>query len=459
MCGIVGLLDPDQRFGPAALGEVVGRMAHSLRHRGPDSCGIWSDPAAGLALGHRRLAIIDLSTKGHQPMVSTGGRYCIVFNGEIYNHPRLRRELLILGVELRGHSDTEVLLTAVETWGLTAALRAVVGMFAFALWDRHTRTLTLARDHLGQKPLYFGHVGSTFAFASELKAFAAHPDFRPQVNRGALALFLRHQYVPAPHTIWRDVFKLPAGGLLSLDLAHAGPVGVNLVARIERHWCARTIAERGRSAPTGLTNGAALDCLDQLLNQAVSDCMVSDVPLGAFLSGGVDSSLLVALMQRHAARPINTFTIGFLETSFDEAGVCPSSHPPPRHGAHGTLRDFRGGADDDSSAGGHVRRAAVGSLADSNLPCGAPGAKARDRMSFGRWRRRGLRRIRALCSGRPAPPSPRRDAGSSAPRRPLRSPMRYHLQRGTSSSAWHAWRRRAACAGSGRATACTSSPR
>jgi asparagine synthase (glutamine-hydrolysing) len=319
MCGITGLLDPERRFAPDALAEVVGRMADSLRHRGPDSSGVWADPAGGMALGHRRLAIIDLSPNGHQPMVSAHGRYCIVFGGEIYNHPALRRQLLSAGAQLRGHSDTEVLLAAIETWGLEAALEAVVGMFAFALWDRRSRVLSLARDHLGQKPLFFGRIGSTFAFASELKAFAAHPDFQAEVNSDALALFLRHQYVPAPHTIWRGVFKLPAASRLSLHLGESSRADVDLLARIERFWCLRSVAEQGREAADRMGEADALEQLDQLLNEAVRDCMVADVPVGAFLSGGVDSSLIVALMQRHTARPVKTFTIGFLEADFDEA--------------------------------------------------------------------------------------------------------------------------------------------
>ncbi|HEX2479373.1 MAG TPA: asparagine synthase (glutamine-hydrolyzing) [Geminicoccaceae bacterium] len=318
MCGIVGLLDPEDCFAPAVLREVVGRMADTLHHRGPDSSGVWADPAGGAALGHRRLAIIDLSPNGHQPMVSAQGRYCLVFGGEIYNHPALRRELLSAGAQLRGHSDTEVLLAAIETWGLEAALGAVVGMFAFALWDRRTRVLSLARDHLGQKPLFFGRIGSTFAFASELKAFAAHPDFRAEVNRDALALFLRHQYVPAPHTIWQGVFKLPAASRLSVPL-EGGLADVDLLARIKRYWSLRAVAERGREAAERMSEADALEQLAQLLNEAVRDCMVADVPIGAFLSGGVDSSLVVALMQRHTARPVKTFTIGFFETEFDEA--------------------------------------------------------------------------------------------------------------------------------------------
>jgi asparagine synthase (glutamine-hydrolysing) len=317
MCGIVGLFDSNRRFAPAALREVVVRMGDALRHRGPDSSGDWIDAQAGLALGHRRLAIIDLSANGYQPMASASGRYRIVFNGEIYNFPRLRRELVSLGARLRGHSDTEVLLAALERWGLGPALERLVGMFAFALWDRRTGTLTLARDHLGQKPLYFGRIGSTFAFASELKALAVHPDFRPEVDRGALALFLRHQYVPAPHTIWRGVFKLPAGCLLTLDLG-GGRLPEPDLARIAPYWSARTIAEQERRSASALSDGAALDRLDQLLTQAVGDCMVADVPLGAFLSGGIDSSLVVALMQKQSARPVKTFTIGFLEDAFDE---------------------------------------------------------------------------------------------------------------------------------------------
>ena len=319
MCGIVGLFDPDRRFAPHALRDVVGRMRDSLRHRGPDSAGAWFDADAGLALGHRRLAIIDRSESGQQPMLSPSGRYCIVFNGEIYNFLRLRRELVALGAELRGRSDTEVLLAAIDQWGVRPTLGRLVGMFAFALWDRQTGTLTLARDHLGQKPLYFARIGSTFAFASELKAFAAHPDFDPEVDRGALALFLRHQYVPSPHTLWAGVHKLPAGCFLALDLSRGRLPESDLRDRIERHWCARTIAEADRRTDATFANGVALDRLDQLLSQAVGDCMVADVPLGAFLSGGIDSSLVVAMMQKHAVRPVKTFTIGFLESSFDEA--------------------------------------------------------------------------------------------------------------------------------------------
>ena len=319
VCGIVGLLDPGRRFAPDALGQTVGRMADTLRHRGPDSAGVWVDADTGLALAHRRLAIIDLSPTGHQPMASASGRYHVVFNGEIYNFRRLAQELAAVGVRPRGHSDTEILLAAIECWGLARTLDRVVGMFAFALWDRQTATLTLARDHLGQKPLYFGRIGTTFAFASELKALVVHPDFEPQVDRDALALFLRHQYVPSPHTIWRGIFKLPPGCLLSLDLAHGLEPHADLLARISRHWCARTIAERADDAAAPPTDAAALDRLDQLLSQAVSDCMVADVPLGAFLSGGIDSSLVVALMQRQAPRPVKSFTIGFGEASFDEA--------------------------------------------------------------------------------------------------------------------------------------------
>lgn len=319
MCGIVGLLDPDRRFAPNVLGQVARHMADTLRHRGPDSGGAWIDGEAGLALAHRRLAIIDLSPNGDQPMASASGRYTIVFNGEIYNYAQLSRELVALGAQLRGQSDTEVLLAAIDQWGLAGALDRVVGMFAFGLWDRRSGTLTLARDHLGQKPLYFGYIGSTFAFASELKALAAHPDFERRVDRGALTLFLRHQYVPSPHTIWRGVFKLPAGCLVSLDPARGCSANDDLLARIERHWCARTLAEQSRKAGAGMTSAAALDRLDQLVGQAVGDCMVADVPVGAFLSGGVDSSLVVALMQRHTARPVKTFTIGFHEASFDEA--------------------------------------------------------------------------------------------------------------------------------------------
>ncbi len=289
-------------------------MAAALHHRGPDDGGVWTEPEAGLALAHRRLSILDLSPEGHQPMASTCGRYLIVFNGEVYNFRELRQELDRLGpTRWRGHSDTEVMLAAIAFWGVEAALRRFVGMFAFALWDRGKRTLTLARDRLGEKPLYYGRQGGAFLFGSELKALRAHPDFRGEIDRNTLAMLLRFAYIPAPFSIYRGIRKLPPGSYLTLShqaLGDAEPVV---------YWSAREAAERGAADPfTGTEQGAA-DELERRLGAAVGGQMVADVPLGAFLSGGVDSSTIVALMQAQSSRPVRTFSIGFWEPAFNEA--------------------------------------------------------------------------------------------------------------------------------------------
>ena len=324
MCGIAGLLEEGgaASSSPDELAGAAARMADALRHRGPDSGGVWVDAEAGIALGHRRLAIVDLSPDGHQPMASASGRLVIAFNGEIYNFRELRRELEAAGERFRGHSDTEVLLAAVERWGLDGALARSAGMFAFALWDRHERRLHLVRDRLGKKPLYFGWVGGRFLFASELKAFHADPAFAPEVDRGALALFLRHSCVPAPYSIYRDVFKLPPAGRLSLrpNGSNAPRRGRDLLELVEPYWSALTVAERGAAAPLAFDDeDEAVDRLDEVLSQAVGERMVADVPLGALLSGGIDSSTVVALMQRRSSRPVKTFSIGFHERGFDEA--------------------------------------------------------------------------------------------------------------------------------------------
>ncbi len=316
MCGLAGFLDLDRGQGADALRTTAGRMADALRHRGPDDAGVWADAEAGVALGFRRLSIIDLSAEGHQPMHSASGRYVLVFNGEVYNFEVLRRELEAAGAAptFRGHSDTEVMLAAFEAWGVEAAVRRFVGMFAFALWDRRDRRLYLVRDRLGEKPLYYGRFGGLFLFGSELKALRAHPGFRGDLDRAALALYLRHSCIPAPYSIYKGVFKLPPATILTLDAAnHVGtPTPVP-------YWSARQAAEDGAADP--LTGGEA-DCVDRLehlLRDAVRQEMVADVPLGAFLSGGVDSSVVVALMQAQSSRPVKTFTIGFHEDQYNEA--------------------------------------------------------------------------------------------------------------------------------------------
>ena len=320
MCGFAGFVAFAGATRSLDLTATVARMADSLIHRGPDDRGIWIDRAAGLAMGHRRLAIIDLSAEGHQPMISGSGRFVVVYNGEIYNFRVLRRELENLGHRFRGHSDTEALLGAVDQWGLDETLRRIAGMFAFALWDRRSRILHLVRDRLGKKPLYFGWAGRSFLFGSELKAFHQHPDFAPVIDRDALTAYLRYSYVPNGQSIYEGVHKLPPGYCLSLCWSeHGWQQGGELLAAAEPYWRLRAVAEDGMRLPLDLTEGDAVEQLDGALSQAVALRMIADVPLGAFLSGGIDSSTVVALMQKQSSQPVRTFTIGFNEASYDEA--------------------------------------------------------------------------------------------------------------------------------------------
>ncbi len=311
MCGITGFLTPSGCC-EEPLRAIAQAMADSLTHRGPDSDGVWVDAQAGIALGHRRLAILDLSPLGAQPMVSANGCQVIAFNGEVYNHLELRPELEAAGYAFRSTSDTETMLAAIGHWGLIPALERFVGMFAFALWDRKTRALHLVRDRLGIKPLYYGRAGRDFLFGSELKALRAHPGFCGEVDRDALCLYFRHNYIPAPHAIYRGVNKLEPGCLLTLRPGQDEP-------EITRWWSARAVWERGDAHPFAGTESEALDELERLLGGAVAMRMLADVPLGAFLSGGIDSSTVVALMQRVSARPVKTFSIGFGERGFNEA--------------------------------------------------------------------------------------------------------------------------------------------
>lgn len=312
MCGITGFWNLSQNLNADQLQAIAQRMSDTLIHRGPDDSGVWVDAEVGIALGHRRLAIVDLSPEGHQPMVSADNRYIIAFNGEIYNFLELRRELIQLGHKFRGHSDTEVMLASFSQWGLQRAIARFNGMFAFALWDRQQRVLHLGRDRLGEKPLYYGFCGQTFLFGSELKALKAYPDFQTEINRDTLALFLRHSCVPAPYSIYKGIYKLPPGTVLTLNGTETYPTPIT-------YWSAKEAAESGvANAFTGSEPEAAAQ-LEALLSDAVRMRMVADVPLGAFLSGGVDSSTIVALMQAQSSQPVKTFTIGFYEDAYNEA--------------------------------------------------------------------------------------------------------------------------------------------
>jgi asparagine synthase (glutamine-hydrolysing) len=314
MCGIAGLFNSNRDQSPETLDRVVFRMVETLRHRGPDDGGTWTDSDAGVAIGMRRLAILDLSPAGKQPMHSVSGRYVLVFNGEIYNCEDLRQDLLAASPELnfRGHSDTEVMLAAFEKWGLPESLKRFNGMFAFALWDRKDRTLTLARDRFGEKPLYYGVVRGQLLFASELKALRAHPDFSTEIDLGALALYLQRNCVPSPYSIYRDIKKLPPATFLTVSAGRFD-------SPPQPYWSLGEIAEHGIQNQFGGTEQEAIESLDVLLRDAVRIRMHADVPLGAFLSGGIDSSTVVALMQAQSSTPVRSFSIGLHESDYDEA--------------------------------------------------------------------------------------------------------------------------------------------
>lgn len=328
MCGFAGFLLAD----PERLGDleaVSTSMALAIQHRGPDDAGAWSDALAGIALGHRRLSILDLSPAGHQPMLSASGRFVIAFNGEVYSHLELRRDLEQIphGSPLsrrdrvwRGHSDTETLLAGFETWGIEATLKKTVGMFAIALWDSEERVLTLARDRMGEKPLYYGWQGDTFLFGSELKALKAHPDFLAEIDRDAICLYLRHSTIPAPYSIYKGIKKLLPGTYLQLPLDR--DAGDLRALSPKKYWNLADVAAQGQATPFVGSDTDAIAALDSQLKQSVGLQMMADVPLGAFLSGGVDSSTVVALMQAQSIRPVKTFSIGFDEQGYNEAGYA-----------------------------------------------------------------------------------------------------------------------------------------
>ncbi len=314
MCGITGFWDISTTGNTSDADARVHSMMEPIRHRGPDDSGAWTDAPNGIALGFRRLAILDLSPTGHQPMHSADGRYVIVFNGEIYNFSSLRTELAGLGHNFRGHSDTEIMLASICQWGLSQALGRFNGMFAFALWDRRDHKLSLVRDRLGIKPLYYGWCGSTLLFGSELKALKAHPAFQPGIDRNALALYLRHNCIPAPYTIYTGFHKLMPGTLLTLTGSSPGESPAP-----EVYWSARQMAESSSRNPFEGSDRDAVEALDACLRESIRERMIADVPLGAFLSGGIDSSAVVALMQVQTSRPVQTFTVGFHESGYDEA--------------------------------------------------------------------------------------------------------------------------------------------
>jgi asparagine synthase (glutamine-hydrolysing) len=311
MCGIAGFLELKRRPGTQELEAIAGAMAATLSHRGPDASGVFVDPEAGLGFGHTRLSIIDLSPAGAQPMTSASGRFVITYNGEVYSAAELRSELEALGHRFKGHSDTEVIVEAVEEWGVPKTLPRLIGMFAFVIWDRRERRLTLARDRLGIKPLYLGQHNGRFAFASELKAFEALPGWKGELNEDALASYLRLAYVPSPHSIYRGIDKLAPGHMATID--SDGKVEANA------YWSLADVVRAGHASRLDVSDAEATDMLETLLGDAVKRRLVADVPLGAFLSGGIDSSTVAAMMRANSASPVRTYSIGFAETGYDEA--------------------------------------------------------------------------------------------------------------------------------------------
>lgn len=315
MCGITGFLHasfPHEQWAPTLV-----KMARTIAHRGPDDEGVWFDSHSGIGLAHRRLSIIDLSREGHQPMTSPSGRYVIAYNGEIYNFNQLREALKDEPVEWRGHSDTEVVLAAIETWGLESSVTRFIGMFAFALWDKKTRNLYLCRDRLGIKPLYYARVPQGLLFGSELKPLTAHPDFQPEIDRNALALYFRHNYIPEPYSIYTHTWKLVPGSILRFSAESLKESGG--IDKPSRYWSAADIAAEGQRGRTPMSEADALEKLEALIEDAVRLRMVSDVPLGVFLSGGIDSSTVVALMQKNSGKAIRSFSIGLHEDGYNEA--------------------------------------------------------------------------------------------------------------------------------------------
>ena len=315
MCGLVGFWD-----GQSSLQDpysIISKMTDRLRHRGPNDKGIWCDAEQGIALGHRRLAILDLSSQGHQPMHSHNDRYVIIYNGEIYNYLELKKQLQKNNHHFTSHSDTEVILTLISSYGLDAALQRISGMFAFALWDKKNKVLHLARDRMGEKPLYYGRVNQCWVFGSELKAIRVYPHFENKVDRASLALLMQYGYIPAPNSIYEHIYKLPPGHYLSLTYSNR-----HSLPEPKPYWSAIKVAQDGLHNPLHLTDKEVIQSTEELLSSIIRSRMISDVPIGAFLSGGIDSSLITALMQKNSSQPIKTFTIGFQDPAYNEAGYA-----------------------------------------------------------------------------------------------------------------------------------------
>jgi len=311
MCGITGFIERDAPLNADRAGVLIRGMTDTMVHRGPDSSGTWLDADHGVALGHRRLSIRDLSPTGRQPMVSTCERYVIIYNGEVYSHDEMRADLERGGHRFRGTSDTEVILAGCAEWGVEATARRLIGMFAFALYDRRERRLSLVRDRVGIKPLYWGNFPGLFIFGSELKPLRRHPGWTPAIDRDAVSSFMRHNYIPAPHSIYRGVRKLTPGTVLTV---HDG-----VVSEERPFWSLDDVVAQGLRSRRPRQDREVIDELDTLLGDAVRRRMVADVPLGSLLSGGIDSTLVTALMRQHSNRPVRTFSIGFREQGFDEA--------------------------------------------------------------------------------------------------------------------------------------------
>lgn len=319
MCGLTGFLALHPDRNETEMQTALLRMSQTIVHRGPDDNGEWLDATTGIALGFRRLSIVDISPAGHQPMESATGRFVVIFNGEVYNANALRQELEQAGKapHFRGHSDTEVLLAAFEAWGVEAAIKKSIGMFAIALWDKKERVLHLIRDRLGVKPMYYGMCcGKAILFGSELKALRAYPNFDTTINRDALALYLRYCYIPSPWSIYKGIYKLPPGTILSI------PAESKSLPEPKAYWSGRDVAEYGNANPYKGTPQEAVEDLDALLRDSIALRMIADVPLGVFLSGGIDSSTIVALMQAQSAMPVKSFSIGFHEASYNEANYA-----------------------------------------------------------------------------------------------------------------------------------------